>query len=77
MGRYRCAVCYALGYRGIANQLDDGRSMSAKIAGKFMKPSSRGITAIIPYRCKTTDCKMPAVNRKPQKCAPCMRKRKV
>jgi hypothetical protein len=66
MGRYRCSVCFALGYRGIINQ-------AQKTGGeRSYEPGSRGskrMSSIIEYRCKSKDCKLPAVNRKPQKCA--------
>ena len=72
MGRYRCSVCFALGYRGIVNQAQISGGESYVRAER----SQKRLHAIIEYRCKTKDCKAPAVNRKPQKCVAHTRKKK-
>lgn len=59
-GRYRCALCQCLGYRGIvtANR-EDGAASDRQVA--WQSNTVKRAVTIFPYICQKKDCRKPAI----------------
>lgn len=61
MGKYRCALCDCVGYRGITTMVVSNGEGGFDATGAWQSSTSRRASQIFAYVCRTKGCHRPAV----------------